>query len=263
MITSTENSRIRSVVGLRDKAKERAARGAWIAEGYRMVRDMPRELFSEVYVSESFLEKAEREAGEAAAFLAEISYEPVSDRVMKHMADTKTPQGILCVARCPSYTAEEILGKSDGMVLMLENIQDPGNLGTMVRSAEAAGAAGILMSKETVDITNPKTLRASMGALCRVPFCYAKDWNGCIRFVQETGRKVYAAYLQGSVPYDRVDYTGGCGILIGNEGGGLKEETAMLADERIRIPMHGQVESLNAAIAATVIMYEALRQREA
>ena len=117
------------------------------------------------------------------------------------------------------------------------------------------------MSKDCVDVYNPKVIRSTMGSIYRVPLWYAKDLKAAVRQIKERGICTYAAHLEGQVFYDKADYTGPCAFLIGNEGNGLRKEVAELADAYIRIPMEGQVESLNAAIAATVLMFEAGRQR--
>ena len=147
------------------------------------------------------------------------------------------------------------------LFLILENLQDPGNLGTIMRTAEGAGASGIIMSSDTVDIYNPKTIRSTMGSIYRVPFFYAEDIRETVRQIQQKGIGIYAAHLHGEKYYDEYDYRRPAAFLIGNEGNGLTEETAKLADTCIRIPMAGQLESLNAAVASALLMYEAARQR--
>ena len=146
-------------------------------------------------------------------------------------------------------------------VLVLENIQDPGNLGTIFRTAEAAGATGIVLSKDCVDLYNPKVIRSTMGAIFRIPFIYTDDLKGTIDELKREGITVYAAHLKGENSYDMEDYKTACAFLIGNEGNGLTEETAACADRKILIPMEGGAESLNAAVASAVLMFEAGRQR--
>ena len=146
-------------------------------------------------------------------------------------------------------------------VIVLDNLQDPGNLGTIFRTAEAAGATGILLSSDSVDVYNPKVIRSTMGAVFRMPFFYVKDLPAAVKSLSSQGIRTYAAHLNGKNVYDEEDYTEGCAFLIGNEGNGLTAETAKLADTYIRIPMGGQLESLNAAMAAGILMYEASRQR--
>ncbi|MDO4286017.1 MAG: RNA methyltransferase [Eubacteriales bacterium] len=147
------------------------------------------------------------------------------------------------------------------LLLLLEDIQDPGNLGTMIRTAEAAGVTGIVMSRGTVDVFNPKTVRATMSALFRMPFFCAEDFVGTLGRIREKGIAIYAAHLEGARSYESCSYIEGTALLIGNEGNGLSDEAASAADYRIILPMRGRIESLNAAVAASVLLYEADRQR--
>ena len=161
------------------------------------------------------------------------------------------------------YRMPDILGAEPAKahVLVLDNLQDPGNLGTIFRTAEAAGVTGIILSSDCVDIYNPKVVRSTMGAVLRMPFLYVEDLPGAIGELKKEGILVYAAHLAGERAYDEEDYTTGCAFLIGNEGNGLRDEVAACADRRILIPMCGRAESLNAAVAAAVLMFEAGRQR--
>ena len=272
MITSTGNQQMKHIIQLQKKSKTRCEERVFVVEGPRMALEAPGDWVEKMYVSEGFLQEPDWHEK-----LSEYAYEVVSDSVMNAISDTKTPQGILAVVRMPSYTLEELLkGKyqenmqeagNAGMLqkaphlLVLESIQDPGNLGTMVRTGEGAGVSGIIMDKTTVDLFNPKTIRATMGSLYRVPFFITEDLPGTIQELKKRKISVYAAHLGGRKSYDEPDYTKGTAFLIGNEGNGLSDEIAGLADEYIRIPMEGKVESLNAAIAATLLMYEVNRQR--
>lgn len=257
MINSTANKQIKNLIQLQTKAKARREQKQYVVEGIRMYREVPKECLVKTYVSESFYEKEENRAQ-----IKDGAFEIVADHVFAAACDTKTPQGILCVVRQQEYDLQSMLQTEKPFLMMLEDIQDPGNLGTIFRTAEAAGVTGIIMSSSTVDLYNPKTIRSTMGSLYRMPFCSTADFAETIRELQEKQVKIFAAYLTGSVDYIAADYTGGFAFLIGNEGNGLKEETAQLADACVKISMEGQVESLNAAIAATVLMFEAKRQRK-
>lgn len=254
MITSASNSQVRNIINLLKKSGERKRHGLFVIEGIRMFREVPPESVQSVYVSESFA----KEHGEA---LCGLCFETVKDSVFEHMSDTCTPQGILASVRMPEYTLEDILRAANPLIIVLENIQDPGNLGTIVRTAEGAGASGIIMSKDTADIYNPKTVRSTMGSVYRLPFIYAEDICAAVRDLGKMGIKTCAAHLEGSQEYYNIDYTGPAAVLIGNEGNGLTEKLTAAAQSRIRIPMEGKLESLNAAVSAAVILYEAARQR--
>lgn len=255
MITSSSNQQIKNIAALIKRAKERRARGLFVAEGRKMFEEAPREWVENIYVAESFLS----EPG-AERLLAGREYEIVSDAVFCGVSDTQTPQGILCLVRMPHYERRELLSGARTRLLILESIQDPGNLGTMLRTGEGAGITGILMNRTTADLFNPKTIRATMGSIYRVPFYVTDDLAGDISELKANGVRVYAAHLRGMRRYDEEDYTGATAFLIGNEGNGLSDEVAGLADTLIRIPMEGQVESLNAAVSAAILMYEAKRQ---
>ena len=261
MITSTSNSRVRQLVLWQEKAKKRREDNVFLAEGVKMLREAPRDWIKEVYLTEEVLQRLRKEDGEVLTKIENTGYELLSDEVMKKVSDTQTPQGALVVLNRPSYTLEDIVGNGEGTFVVLENLQDPGNLGTIIRTGEGAGIRGVIMSQDTVDIYNPKTIRATMGSVYRVPFIYVETLSDSICYLKEKGIQTYAAHLKGKKQYYEFSYTGGTAFLIGNEGNGLKKETADLADEYLRIPMEGQVESLNAAIAATILMYEAYRQR--
>ena len=233
MITSTANAQVKALSKLIKNARARRQQQLYVVEGIRMFRETPKERIGKVYVSESFAKDPAHEG-----VFEGTDWEMLSDSVFAAVSDTKTPQGVLCLVKMKENR--------------LENVQDPGNLGTMFRTGEGAGISGVIMDKCTVDIYNPKTIRSTMGSIFRVPFYITEDLHGTLGQLQKKGIRVYAAHLEGSVCYDEPDYTGGTAFLIGNEGNGLTAETAKLADTYIRIPMGGQLESLNAAMAAGI-----------
>ncbi|MCC8138228.1 MAG: RNA methyltransferase [Clostridiales bacterium] len=282
MITSTSNARVKDLISLKKRAKERNERDVFVTEGPKMFRETPPERLLDVFVSDGFYRR------ERALFDDGKPVTVLSDRVFESVSDTRTPQGVLCVVRQFHYRLEDLMqgrvpevsgaqtnlskagdirdrdgaaGADTPLLIALENLQDPGNLGTILRTAEGAGATGILLGPGCVDIYNPKVIRSTMGSVYRMPFYYTENLKRDMRLLQQKGVRWYAAHLEGSVPYDEASYDGPAGFLIGNESRGLTEETAALADQSVRIPMCGQVESLNAAVAASVLMYEAHRQR--
>lgn len=259
MITSISNEKVKYVAALQQKAGLRREKGLFVIEGGRLFWETPISLIREVYVSERFLECADDGIKEK---LAHTCYEMVSEQVFQKMSDTKTPQGVLAVLSQQQYERKELLGASP-LLLLLENIQDPGNLGTILRAAEGAGVSGVMLSQGCADIYQPKTVRATMGSIFRIPFYQTKDLYQEIKFLKQNDVTIYAAYLEGAKCYDAASYLGGSAFLIGNEGSGLSREIAMAADERLRIPMAGRLESLNAAVSAALLVYEAARQRRA
>lgn len=257
MITSRQNPQLKAVMQLLSKPKARREQKLFVAEGIKMFSEVPPERVEKVYIAERLFN-----TGKYMDKLNCFSYEVVEDKVFESISDTGTPQGILVLVRQKESDLRGILSKeANPSLLILETIQDPGNLGTMLRTAEGAGITGVIMNSKTVDIYNPKVIRSTMGSIYRVPFYYTEDLKGVLTEIRGKGIKVTAAHLRGETDYNQEDYRTPCAFLIGNEGKGLDEETAALADCYVKIPMEGKVESLNAAIAAALLMYEAYTQR--
>lgn len=256
MITSTSNPQVKRLLHLQKKSKARNEEGVFVVEGLRMFMEVPKERVERVYVSETLYNKKKHELN-----WKEFPLEILSDSVFKHVSDTQTPQGVLCVVKQKMYEMNTLLNIEKPHFMVLDNLQDPGNLGTIVRTAEGAGVDAVFMSKDCVDIYNPKTIRSTMGSIYRMPTIYIEDTVKLLELFKEKGIKSYAAHLDGKNSYDKEDYRTGTAILIGNEGNGLRDEVSNKADIWVRIPMEGQVESLNAAIAASILMFEVARQR--
>lgn len=262
MITSVSNGKIKWVCTLREKAKLRKKEQKFIAEGCKMFLEAPEERLCEVYVSESFLKKDGELEAACKERLKKIPYEVVSDDVYKKMSDTVTPQGIMSVLAMKDTNLQEMMAAAGKpLFVLLENLQDPGNLGTIMRTAEGAGVTGIILSKDCVDLYNPKVIRSTMGSVYRVPHFYTEDLCGVIEELKGKGVVVYAAALESAEAYDTYSYVDATAFLIGNEGNGLRKETIAAAGKSCYLPMEGKVESLNASVAASVLMYEAYRQR--
>ncbi|SHO54082.1 TrmH family RNA methyltransferase [Anaerocolumna xylanovorans] len=259
MISSTSNPQIKNLIQLQARHKERQEQNAFVAEGIKMfeeARDGGHLI--KAYVTEELYEEKTRNNTD---YFKGISYETVTEQVMKAASDTLTPQGVLAVVRRKEYELAEIVNKTDVNLLLLEDLRDPGNLGTIIRTAEGAGMTGIVLSQSSVDIYNPKVIRATMGAIFRMPFVYVKDFYLALKEIKAAGIEVYAAHLKAAVEYDSFSYPKKSAILIGNEAKGLSEEAAALSTCNVIIPMEGKVESLNAGVAAALLMYEIYRQK--
>lgn len=256
MIESSSNAQIKKIQKLKKTAKYRREEGLFVVEGWKMTEEaLNRQLVKNLYVAAEAEEKFKER-------LKSVPYEVLSDKLFRELSDTVTPQGILAVVQMPYYDKEILMFSEEAALLCLEDIQDPGNLGTMVRTAEGAGMAGIVLSKGCVDLFNPKVVRSTMGALFRVPFYICDDFAEELEQMKKNGFTLYAAHLKGTCDYTEVDYKGRTAILIGNEANGLTEETSELAQKLVKIPMEGQLESLNAAVSAALLMYEVHRNRE-
>lgn len=268
VIKAKQNKRAAFIRSLMEKGKERKKQGLFIVEGIKMVNEALRlKLANEVIISEqlvksfenpSFQGSLKKEVEELKTLISKGNEATVfSDALFSYVCDTVHPQGAIAIVRMPLYSLEEILRNNDKIrILILESLSDPGNLGTIIRTAEAAGINAVIMDSQTVDVYNPKVVRATMGSIFRVPLLVQKDLCQVISHLKQFGFCFYAAHLKGSKSYKDMVYTEKVGLLIGNEAKGLSEELSKLCDTYIRIPMEGKVESLNAAIAAAILMYE-------
>lgn len=263
MISSTGNKKVKELNAIIKKSGTGKKRNVYIIEGIRMFRELKRDEIIELYVSESFESKNRR-------ILKEIypQYEILTEKVFEYISETRTPQGVLAVLRRKEYDLDDILDKKliserPHMLLILDTLQDPGNLGTLLRAGEGANITGVIMNKSTVDIYNPKVIRSTMGSIFRVPFVYVEDLRETLRELKDRRINVYASSLESSINYEEMDYDNDTAFIIGNEAAGIQKELLDLVEKKIKIPMYGSVESLNAAVAGSILMYEAARQRRA
>ena len=260
MIESAANAKFKRIQKLMKQARARKKEGVFVVEGWKMVREaLQRDLVQELYCDE-------KEEQALAKELAKLQKRPVIEvlktTLFKQMSDTVNPQGVLAVITMPSYDREQMISSSEFKLLCLENIQDPGNLGTMFRTAEGAGMSGVVLSSGCVDLFNPKVVRSTMGAMFRVPFYICESMSEEMKQLQNQSFHFYAAHLQGKKNFREETYDGRIGILIGNEANGLSDEVTALADKKVIIPMEGELESLNAAVSAALLMYEVQRNKQ-
>lgn len=254
-ITSVHNERIKYIRSLQ-RRRVREGEDCFVVEGTRLVEEVVRAGIEPALVL-STAGWAAKEAGRRLLpALAALTREdggvwPVTEAVLAAASDTKTPQGVLAVlpfVRLPSRP---------GLLLVLDGLRDPGNLGTILRSAEAAGAGEVILTPGSVDPYNPKVVRGAMGAHFRLPIA-SLAWPAIAERV--TGGSVWLADPAGETTYDAVDWRSASALIVGGEAAGAGEEAAALASGRLRIPMADGTESLNAAMAATVLLFEAVRQ---
>lgn len=253
-ITSKDNKLIKLVRSLQSSPKARRENGLFVLEGLRVCFDAADNgiAFKKLIVSHHFYDKFRAQAEHFAKLSKELYRIP--DGLFAHIADTDSPQGIIAVADILCGEHSVVKG---GKYIALENVNDPSNLGAVARTAEALGASGIVLTTNGCDPFSPKALRSSMGTLLRMPLFIVSD---VIDFALENSLNTYAC-----VPADdaenisQVSFSGGDMLLIGNEANGLLPQTIDRADKRITIPMHGRAESLNAAAAAAIAMWEMLK----
>lgn len=253
MITSTSNDTVKHVTLLVKNAKARRKEGLFVVEGDRIAREIPKGMLVQCFVTEEFAASQKENP-----VFDDADVTVVSADVFKKMSDTQNPQGILCTCRKDEVSLDGFLAKrAQGSLrlLILEGIQDPGNLGTMVRSAEAAGFDAVIADMNTADVFNPKVIRSTMGSIFRVPVIYTDDLPEAVDRLRSEGVTVYAAHLKGEARYSDTDYAKRIAFMIGNEGNGLSDGICKKADMLVKIPMYGKVESLNAAVAASLLMF--------
>jgi TrmH family RNA methyltransferase len=248
---------------LRRLSGRRAARqeeGAFVIEGPTLVRDalaagLPlRDVFMTAAVDATL-------AADAAAAGAAVRW--VTAEVLARAVDTVTPQGVAAIAGRIEVTLDDAVAAAAGgpLALVLVDVGDPGNAGTLLRAAEAAGAAAVLFCGGSVDPCNPKCVRASAGALFHVPVAIGGEAEGVLERLGRAGVQTAATVVRGGTPYDDADLTGPLAIVLGSEAHGLPADLVDAVDLRLTIPMAGRSESLNVAMAGSVLCFESLRQR--
>lgn len=240
MITSIQNERIKEINKLKQK-KHRHESGLFMIEGPHLIEEALKSDFELLYLikSESYsLPKA----------FKSLECLTVSESVLLHLATTKQPQGILAVVKMTE------LKKNQGHLLLIDAIQDPGNLGTMIRTAASAGFGEVILGKGTVDLYNDKVIRSTQGALFNIRISQA-DLTEAMTDLKKDGVEIWAASLDEATYYHEKQVTNHTAIIIGNEGAGIQADILRMADASIKIPIYGEVESLNAGVAAGILMY--------
>lgn len=257
-IQSIQNTKVKEWAKLLTK-KGREKEQSYLVEGPHLVEeaikgqaDIEALLMTEDYIRNKSIE----------SFVVEHSSRcfQVSGQVLNKLSDTETPQGIIAVIRIKKWSLAPLL-EGDRLLLLLDALQDPGNLGTMIRTADAAGVDGIVLGKGTVDLYNSKVVRSTMGSIFHLPIVQDDLLHVCDTLADHRFN-ITATSLEGAVPYDEASYTGPTAIVIGNEGNGVSQEVLSRCHSKVKIPIYGQAESLNAAIAAGIMIYEAIRQRK-
>ncbi len=258
-ITSKDNPLIKEAASLKEK-KYRDGLGMFLVEGPNLVRELmefggrPRFIFLKAGAGD----EAQQLALKAEKLTA--VYE-IPEGLFSKVATDNTPQGIIAAANKPEWTMDRFFEETkDRNILVLDRLQDPGNTGTLIRTAEALGFGGIIFVKGTADPFQPKVVRAAAGSVLRMPMLFLESGKDAAVILKAKGKKLYAAFMEGSVSIQDADLKANAAVVIGNEGNGVSQELAE-ASEKLFIPMDGKTESLNAAIAGTIIMYESKRQR--
>ena len=255
VVTSKENPLIKLTSLLQSSTKARRENGLYVLEGLRICFDAYENgiLFDKLIISDT----AQQKYSDDIDKLSQKSNEcfKIPDSLFKKISDTATPQGIIAIAKIPCNDINQV--DINGRYIALENVADPSNLGAVARTAEALGVSGIILSSLGCDPYSPKALRASMGTLLRMPVIQLKDFSGEIKNI---GLKTYSCVVDSTAKdIKEISFENGCVLIIGNEANGITDSMKAVSDELITIPMSGRAESLNAAVAASISMWEMMK----
>ncbi len=255
MITSSQNSKLKLVRALMGRAKERRAESAFVAEGVRLIEEAVNSNwgFRFVLYDETLSERGKSQVESLKSRGVECDEIPFS--LMKSISDTETSQGILAVLQFTNLP----ISNSPTFLIIPDSIRDPGNLGTLIRSADSAGVDAVLIPPETTDPFAPKVVRAGMGAHFRLPI-HAMTWDEIEQKSKSANLQVFLADMDESSCWE-MDLRPPLALIVGGEAEGASEQARTLANQKISIPMAGKTESLNAAVAGSVLMFEVMRQR--
>ncbi len=263
MIISSQNPKMKYIRKLAQRSFRQKERKL-IVEGIRLVE----EALASHWRTETFLYTEEGIVGERGAKLLKLAVQKgvevyqVSPGLMKELSDTETPQGVLAVLWQPDMALADVLPPGrQPLLVVVDGVQDPGNLGTIIRSADAAGAGGVILLKGTVDLYNPKTLRSTMGSLFHLPIVTVEDVEETLKYLTSVGITLVVGEPVGGVPVFAADLKIPVGLVVGNEGAGPRPEIFQYRHSKVTIPMPGRAESFNVAMASAILLYEVVRQR--
>ncbi len=263
IITSSSNSLIKHVKSLHRK-KVRWDTNHFFVEGIRAVEEsiISNSQIEFFLYSDSLLES---KGGEELLALVNKKYKKVyniTNNLLKDITDTKTPQGIIAVVKFTTVPLKDIIYNNDNFLVVLDKVQDPGNMGTIIRTSNALGANGIIVTKGCVDVFSPKTIRSTMGSIFHISLVYHEDIQDVLTILKKKNIKIISTALDAVESCYDVNFKVDFALIIGNEASGISQKAFEMSDSIIKIPMRDNAESLNAAIASGIVMYEASRQRK-
>ncbi|MFA7532860.1 MAG: RNA methyltransferase [Tissierellaceae bacterium] len=261
IISSVKNPLIKNIKSLHRK-KERLKNSSFVIEGIKIIEEAIESNYpikNIVYTDQLLKVKDGENLFNKIREFHNLIY--VTDNVFKEISDTENPQGVLAVAEIRQMEINQLNFNKMLFLLYLDQLQDPGNMGTVIRTADAFNVDCIIIGQGSVDPYNPKVVRATMGSIFRVPLVYETKGYGELKYLKEKGIHLYATSLEGSKLIYEVDYKSCFILAIGNESNGISEKIISMSNGLIKIPMPGKAESLNAGIAASIIMYEVMKQR--
>lgn len=260
-ISSNKNPIIKNAKSLKNK-KHREAKNMYFIEGIRFVEEALKE---HVKIDKIFVSEKLEYINGGKEILKTIDgmkneYFILSHKLFKEISDTDNPQGILAQIEMKKYSLDDMINK-DNFFVVLDSIQDPGNMGTIIRTADAAGATGLILSGGCVDVYNPKVLRSTMGSIFHIPIYNSDDILKDLNYIKEKKIILCAAHLEGKTAYYNLDHASDIAVIIGNEAKGISDDIKDISNILVKIPMLGRAESLNASVAAGLLMFEIMKKR--
>ena len=260
VITSLQNPKIKHLRTLQQKSSLRRTEGLFVVEGYKELL----QCLEAAYEIESVFFSSELMTNEVECLLQRLStsqqYE-VSGKVYEHIAYRGSTEGVIVIVRNPNNRIEQLHLSEHPLIVVIEKVEKPGNVGAILRSADAAGADAVIVCDELTDLYNPNLIRNSLGAIFSVP-CVTCSSDACIDFLKSKGIRILTAQLQDSELYYETDMRCGVALVMGAESTGLSDKWRRAANAHIRIPMLGKVDSLNVSVSAAILLFEAVRQRQ-
>lgn len=260
-ITSTANPRIKAAAALRER-RHRDAQRRFLIDG---ARELSRALAAGIAIDEAFVCSSlcrgeESQAARSALAAAGATTTEVAEHVFARLAFGDRTDGVVAIAHMPDWSLSTLRLPADPLIAVVEGVEKPGNLGAILRTADAAGVSAVIVADGGTDLFNPNCIRASMGTLFTVPTCAAKTAE-VIALLGDRGVRILAARVDAPLEYTQADFTGSAAIVLGSESHGLSEAWTTAGATAIRLPMRGIADSLNVSVTAAVLFYEALRQR--
>jgi len=258
-ISSLQNTKVKQLVALQQKSSERRKQGVFVVEG---IRELQHCLNAGYTINSIFFCPELTDTGALSSLLSEsiASYE-VSPEVYEKIAYRGSTEGVIATVQSKQLALKDLHLSKQPLLIVLESVEKPGNLGAILRSADAAGADAVIICDPLTDLYNPNLIRSSIGAIFSVP-CIACSSDDCINFLKQNNINILTAQLQDSKLYYDTDMTCGTAIIMGTESTGLTDVWRKAADAHIRIPMLGQLDSLNVSVSAAILLFEAVRQRK-
>lgn len=249
-ITSIQNPIIKKVMQLQKKKAVRKKEGLFIVEGIRAIKEIPENYPIEYYITTMGYPMEQLPSRQDTKWIV------VPDAIYTHISETTTPQGIMAVVKMPEHSLARVEISDPCFYLVLENLQDPGNLGTIIRTAHAFNVDGIFVTKGSVDAYSPKVIRSTMGSIFHVPVITDIEAEDIVSYLKQHKIQIYTTCLQDAIPLKNISFQKPMALVIGNEGNGVSDLMKQMADYKMIIPMPGGSESLNASIAASICIYE-------